>query len=45
MLEGMKVWIKVIKRMAYGFRDNGYFFVKSTPLFRHPALDHKKSPQ
>ncbi|WP_374499554.1 hypothetical protein [Zoogloea sp.] len=26
-------WIKVIKRMAYGFRDSAYFFLKIKAAF------------
>jgi len=29
--------IKVIKRMAYGYRDNDYFFMKIRAAF-HPDL-------
>lgn len=36
-LEGMNNKIKVIKRMAYGFRDNDYFFMKIRAAF-HPNL-------
>ncbi|MEQ3681859.1 transposase, partial [Alcanivorax sp.] len=32
-LEGMNNRIKVIKRMAYGFRDNDYFFMKIKAAF------------
>jgi len=32
-LEGMNNKIKVIKRMAYGYRDNGYFFLKIKAAF------------
>jgi transposase len=28
VLEGVNNHIKVIKRMAYGFRDSAYFFLK-----------------
>ncbi|WP_321147262.1 transposase, partial [Serratia nevei] len=28
VLEGMNNKIKVMKRMAYGYRDNAYFFLK-----------------
>jgi len=28
--------IKVIKRMAYGFRDDAYFFLKIRAAFYHP---------
>jgi transposase len=27
VIEGLNNAIKVIKRMAYGFRDDGYFFL------------------
>lgn len=33
VLEGMNNKIKVIKRMAYGYRDNGYFFLKIKAAF------------
>ena len=33
ILEGMNNRIKVIKRMAYGFRDNDYFFLKIKAAF------------
>lgn len=33
VLEGMNNRIKVIKRMAYGFRDNDYFFMKIKAAF------------
>lgn len=33
MLEGMNNKIKVIKRMAYGYRDNDYFFLKIKAAF------------
>jgi transposase len=33
MLEGMNNKIKVIKRMAYGFRDDAYFFLKIRAAF------------
>lgn len=33
ILEGMNNKIKVIKRMAYGFRDNEYFFLKIKAAF------------
>jgi len=33
ILEGMNNRIKVIKRMAYGFRDNEYFFLKIKAAF------------
>ena len=36
-LEGMNNKIKVIKRMAYGYRDNDYFFMKIRAAF-HPDL-------
>lgn len=32
-LEGMNNKIKVIKRMAYGYRDNDYFFLKIKAAF------------
>ncbi|WP_372749515.1 ISL3 family transposase [Litorivivens sp.] len=36
-LEGMNNRIKVIKRMAYGYRDNSYFFLKIRAAF-HPNM-------
>ncbi len=33
LLEGMNNKIKVIKRMAYGFRDDNYFFLKIRAAF------------
>jgi len=33
VLEGMNNRIKVIKRMAYGYRDNDYFFMKIKAAF------------
>jgi transposase len=33
MLEGINNKIKVIKRMAYGFRDHAYFFLKIRAAF------------
>ena len=33
LLEGMNNKIKVLKRMAYGYRDNGYFFLKIMDAF------------
>ncbi|TBU99819.1 ISL3 family transposase [Stutzerimonas kirkiae] len=33
LLEGVNNRIKVIKRMAYGFRDSGYFFLKIKAAF------------
>ena len=33
MLEGMNNKIKVIKRMAYGYRDDAYFFLKIRAAF------------
>jgi transposase len=33
LLEGMNNKIKVIKRVAYGFRDNEYFFLKIRAAF------------
>jgi transposase len=32
-LEGMDDKIKVIKRMAYGFKDDAYFFLKIRAAF------------
>ena len=34
VLEGVNNRIKVIKRMAYGFRDSEYFFLKIKAAFR-----------
>ncbi|TCL15432.1 transposase, partial [Azotobacter chroococcum] len=33
LLEGVNNRIKVIKRMAYGFRDKEYFFLKIKAAF------------
>ena len=33
LLEGINNRIKVIKRMAYGFRDTAYFFLKIKAAF------------
>ncbi|MGU5660966.1 transposase, partial [Aeromonas sanarellii] len=33
LLEGVNNRIKVIKRMAYGFRDSEYFFLKIKAAF------------
>jgi transposase len=33
LLEGMNNRIKVLKRMAYGYRDDGYFFLKIRAAF------------
>ncbi|MDX7818022.1 transposase, partial [Aeromonas caviae] len=33
VLEGVNNKIKVIKRMAYGFRDSEYFFLKIKAAF------------
>jgi len=33
LLEGIMNRIKVIKRMAYGFRDDAYFFLKIRQAF------------
>ncbi|MGB4342184.1 MAG: transposase, partial [Moraxellaceae bacterium] len=33
LLEGVNNRIKVIKRMAYGYRDNSYFFLKIKAAF------------
>jgi hypothetical protein len=33
VLEGINNKIKVIKRMAYGFRDDAYFFLKIRQVF------------
>ena len=33
LLEGVNNKIKVIKRMAYGFRDTAYFFLKIKAAF------------
>uniref|UniRef100_UPI00048618D6 transposase n=2 Tax=Rhodanobacter sp. OR87 TaxID=1076523 RepID=UPI00048618D6 len=33
VLEGMNNRIKVIKRMAYGYRDSAYFFLKIKAAF------------
>lgn len=36
IIEGVNNKIKVIKRMAYGFRDDSYFFLKIRAAFYHP---------
>lgn len=36
VIEGINNKIKVIKRMAYGFRDDEYFFLKIRSSFYHP---------
>jgi len=36
IIEGVNNKIKVIKRMAYGFRDDAYFFLKIRAAFYHP---------
>ncbi|MBU1235801.1 MAG: transposase, partial [Gammaproteobacteria bacterium] len=33
IIEGINNKIKVIKRMAYGFRDDAYFFLKIRSAF------------
>lgn len=33
ILEGVNIRIKVIKRIAYGFRDSAYFFLKIKAAF------------
>ena len=33
LIEGINNKIKVIKRMAYGFRDDAYFFLKIRSAF------------
>ena len=33
LLEGMNNKIKVLTRMAYGYRDDGYFFLKIMDAF------------
>jgi len=33
VLEGMNNRIKVLKRMAYGYRDSAYFFLKIRDAF------------
>ena len=33
VLEGINNKIKVLKRMAYGYRDNNYFFLKIKAAF------------
>lgn len=35
LLEGLNNWIKVIKRVAYGYRDFDYFFLKIRGLWEH----------
>jgi transposase len=36
IIEGVNNKIKVIKRMAYGFRDDTYIFQKNPGAFYHP---------
>lgn len=40
IVEGINNTIKVIKRRAYGYRDQEYFFLKSS-LPRYPAMNQK----
>lgn len=44
VLEGMNNKIKVIKRMAYGYRENDYFFLKIKAAFPGKARSTKKKP-
>lgn len=37
LVEGINSMIKVIKRMAYGFRDNAYFFLGIRAAFPGPG--------
>ena len=39
VLEGVNNRIKVIKRMAYGFRDSEYFFLKIKAAFPESAMN------
>ena len=43
VLEGMNNKIKVMKRMAYGYRDNAYFFLKIKAAFP-VKRDEPKAP-
>ena len=46
LLEGVNNKIKVIKRMAYGFRDTAYFFLKTKAAFPgKPWRTKKKGPE
>lgn len=46
LLEGVNNRIKVIKRMAYGFRDSKYFFLKIKAAFpRENAMSQRKAPK
>ncbi|MEA9423705.1 transposase, partial [Aeromonas caviae] len=42
VLEGVNNKIKVIKRMAYGFRDSEYFFLKIKAAFPRKAAMNQK---
>ena len=42
VLEGVNNRIKVIKRMAYGFRDSEYFFLKIKAAFPGSAMNQKR---
>jgi len=39
-LEGINNKIKVIKRIAYGFRDEEYFFLKIGSIHRYSPMNH-----
>ena len=45
LLEGINNKIKVIKRMAYGFRDDDYFFLKIRAAFPGIGRRTKKKPR
>jgi len=45
LLEGVNNRIKVIKRMAYGFRDSDYFFLKIKAAFSGKFDGPKKGPE
>jgi hypothetical protein len=44
LIEGINNRIKVIKRMAYGFRDDAYFFLKIRAAFPGNRWRTKKKP-
>ena len=44
LTEGVNNKIKVIKRMAYGFRDDAYFLLKIRVAFPEFGEEPKKAP-
>jgi transposase len=42
LVEGINNKIKVIRRMAYGFRDDAYFFLKIRAAFSWVGLKNQK---